>query len=163
MKNNNENNRVNFEIDTTNYAFIGLRELPVNAIITVNGMFIYKGKFGLTPVLINKKQELLISLPTHRAKKVSEILSNADMVEQIKNNEIIVIVDEYEKNGNTYKTCKFKNKHWLRMEEIQKAKEIEKQLENVIKIAKDLKAEKAKSQTATTEQTTEETEELPFY
>jgi len=163
MKNNNENNRVNFEIDTTNYAFIGLRELPVNAIITVNGMFIYKGKFGLTPVLINKKQELLISLPTHRSKKVSEILSNADMVEQIKNNEIIVIVDEYEKNGNTYKTCKFKNKHWLRMEEIQKAKEIEKQLENVIKIAKDLKAEKAKSQPTTTEQTTENTEEdLPF-
>lgn len=163
MKNNENNNRVNFEIDTTNYTFIGLRELPVNAIITVNGMFIYKGKYGYTPVLINKKQEILISLPTHRAKKVSEILNNPDMVNQIKNNEICIIVDEYEKNGNTYKTCRFKNKHWLRMEEIQAEKEIEKELENVIKIAKDIAFNNRKTQPATTEQNTENTEEdLPF-
>lgn len=163
MKNNENKNRVNFEIDTTNYTFINLRELPINSIISINGMFIYKGKYGLTPVLINKKQELLISLPTHRAKKVSEILSNMEMVEQIKNNEYCIIVDSYEMNGNTYKTVRFKNKHWLRMEEIQSAKEIEKELENVIKVAKEIALNKRKEQPATTEQKTENTEEdLPF-
>ena len=33
MKNNENNNRVNFEIDTTNYTFIPLKELPLNSML----------------------------------------------------------------------------------------------------------------------------------
>ena len=161
-ENNNENNRVDFGIDTSNFAFISLRELPLNSIITVSGLFIFKGKYGLTPVVINEKGKLLISLPTHRYKKVSEILNNSEMVAKIKNNEIVVVVDEYEKGGNRYKTVRFKNIQFLKKEEIQKAKETINEFENVIKIARDLATAKSKSQPATTEQTTEETEDLPF-
>lgn len=162
MKNNENNNRVNFGIDTNGYTFIALKELPLNAIIRVNGLFIYKGKYGYTPVIINQKDELLITLPLHRFKKVSEILNNNEMVEKIKNNEIIIIVDDYEKDGNHYKTVRFKSVKYLKMEELQKNKATLNEYENIIKIAKEMKTEKAKTQTATTEQNTENTEDLPF-
>lgn len=95
------NNTNVFGIDTTNYKYVGLKELfdtDPNAQYKVLGFFINsKGKFGPEPNAIIENK-LIVNLPRHLLETVNELLDDDKYIEYIKQGHVAFSVYQYHSN-----------------------------------------------------------------
>ena len=95
------NNTNVFGIDTTNYKYVGLKELfdtDPDAHHLVLGFFVNtKGKFGPEPnAIIDNK--LIVNLPRHLLETVNELLDDDKYIEYIKQGHVAFTVYQYHSN-----------------------------------------------------------------
>ena len=95
------NNTNVFGIDTTNYKYVGLKELfntDPNAHYKVLGFFVNsKGKFGPEPNAIIENK-LIVNLPRHLLETVNELLDDDKYIEYIKQGHVAFSVYQYHSN-----------------------------------------------------------------
>ena len=95
------NNTNVFGIDTSDYKYVGLKELfdtDPEAQYKVLGFFVNsKGKFGAEPnAIINSK--LIVNLPRHLLDIVNELLDDDKYIEYIKQGHVAFTVYQYHSN-----------------------------------------------------------------
>lgn len=95
------NNTNVFGIDTTNYKYIGLKELfdtDPTAQHKVLGFFVNsKGKYGPEPnAIIDNK--LIVNLPRHLLETVKELLDDDKYIDYIKQGHVAFTVYQYHSN-----------------------------------------------------------------
>lgn len=95
------NNTNVFGIDTTNYKYVGLKELfdtDPEARHKVLGFFVNtKGKFGPEPNAITDNK-LIVNLPRHLLETVNELLDDNKYIEYIKQGHVAFTVYQYHSN-----------------------------------------------------------------
>ena len=95
------NNTNVFGIDTSNYKYVGLKELfdtDPDTHHKVLGLFVNtKGKFGAEPnAIIDNK--LIVNLPRHLLETVNELLDDDKYIEYIKQGHVAFTVYQYHSN-----------------------------------------------------------------
>lgn len=92
------NNTNVFGIDTSNYKYVGLKELfdtDPDAHHKVLGFFVNtKGKFGAEPNAITDNK-LIVNLPRHLLETVNELLDDDKYIEYIKQGHVAFTVYQY--------------------------------------------------------------------
>lgn len=98
-----------FKINSDNFPFTTLDEVVKengNSVIPVCGLFTYKAKYGVRPVLISNT--LKINLPDHCLKDVEDIIADDELCEAINNGKCGFLPSQYEdKNGKTRNSGSF--------------------------------------------------------
>ena len=98
-----------FKINSDNFPFTTLDEVVKengNSLIPVRGLFTYKAKYGVRPVLISNT--LKINLPDHCLKDVENIIADDELCDAIDNGKCGFHPTQYEdKNGKTRNSGSF--------------------------------------------------------
>lgn len=98
-----------FNINSDNFPFTTLDEFIKengNRIIPVKGLFTYKAKYGVRPVLIS--DTLKINLPDHCLSDVEAIINDPVLCEAVNNGKCGFKTSQYEdKNGNVRNSGSF--------------------------------------------------------
>lgn len=101
-------NKVNFDIDTSNFEYIKLSDIfnskkdgGNDVVHPINGIFVHASKNGLgdSPVIIDTDAKKLVNLPSHMTETAREILADSEAVEAIKNGKVGYTIYEYESHG----------------------------------------------------------------
>ena len=95
-------NKTSFGIDVTEFPFVKLTDIynsekegGDDVVHPINGMYVHKSKLGDAPVIIDAENKRLINLPQFISGTVSDILSNSDAVDAIKDNKVGYTIYEY--------------------------------------------------------------------
>ena len=95
-------NKTSFGIDVTEFTFVKLTDIYNNekeggedVVHPINGMYVHKSKIGDAPVIIDAENKRLINLPQFISATVSDILSNSDAIEAIKDDKVGYTIYEY--------------------------------------------------------------------
>lgn len=110
-------NKTGFGIDTSEFEYVKLSTLynsktdgGADVIHDVNGIYVNKSPLGFSPVIIDKGAGHLVNLPQHMAKVCTEILSDAEAVEAIKDGKVGYAIYEYEARGKKCYGIRFVDK-----------------------------------------------------
>lgn len=95
-------NKSSFGIDVTEFPFVKLTDIynsekegGDDVVHPINGMYVHTSKLGPSPVIIDAENKRLINLPQFISGTVSDILSNSDAVDAIKDNKVGYTIYEY--------------------------------------------------------------------
>lgn len=109
-------NKPAFDVDTADFDYIRLADLYKSkkhggrdTIHAIDGVFISKSQFGLTPVVINVEYQALINIPMHMAKTFEEILADPELVQMIKDRKAGFTIYTYESHGKECYSINFAN------------------------------------------------------
>lgn len=99
-------NKTSFGIDVAEFPFVKLTDIYNNekeggddVVHPINGMYVHKSKLGDSPVIIDAENKRLINLPQFISGTVSDILSNSDAVDAIKDNKVGYTIYEYDSHA----------------------------------------------------------------
>lgn len=102
-------NKTNFGIDTTEFKYAKLSDLYASpdVIRKINGMWVHKSPLGATPVFVVADEKILVNVPSHLTETVSEILSDEQAVNDIKNGKVGFTIYTYTSHGKTCYSVNF--------------------------------------------------------
>ncbi len=110
-------NKTGFGIDTTDFEYIKLSAMytdkkigGADVIHDINGIYVNKSPLGLSPVIIDAANNLLVNLPQHMAETCQNILADSEAVDAIKGGKVGYTIYEYEARGKKCYSIRFVDK-----------------------------------------------------
>ncbi len=98
-----------FDLNTEGFPFMSMKQLyndPVfgpDTIYPVDGVYVFKTKYGEKPALVSMANRFFISMPGHQLEEVQKILADPEDVQAIKSGAVGAKIVEWEKDLHYFK------------------------------------------------------------